>query len=228
MIISHKYKYIFIKTAKTAGTSIELALSKFCGKEDIITENNKTDELLRNKLGYRGPQNYYVPLRDYSFKDLINSIYKCKRLKFRSHNNAGFIRKHIDKSIWDNYFKFCFERNPWDKVISLYYWKYPSDPRPSLSDFISSGEAYNIYGGYDLYSIAGEIVVDNIFFFEDLHASMIDIKERLNLPEVPVLPSAKTGIRKDKRSYKEVLSLSDKESIANLYHREIAAFQYDW
>ncbi|MEL6382956.1 MAG: chondroitin 4-O-sulfotransferase, partial [Cyanobacteria bacterium J06626_18] len=31
MIISHEYKFIFLKTRKTAGTSIEIALSKFCG-----------------------------------------------------------------------------------------------------------------------------------------------------------------------------------------------------
>src|ERR1700682_2469961 len=37
MIISHKYKLIFIKTAKTAGTSIEVFLSKQCGPMDIVT-----------------------------------------------------------------------------------------------------------------------------------------------------------------------------------------------
>jgi hypothetical protein len=228
MIISHKYKFIFIKTAKTAGTSIELALSKYCGEEDIITKHNSTDEKLRNSLGYRGPQNYYIPLKFYSFKDFINSIYKFEPLRFRGHTNASFIISHIDKSIWDNYFKFCFERNPWDKAISLYYWRYKkSGPRPSLSEFISSGEAYNNYG-YDLYSISDKIVVDKIFFFENLHASMIEIKEFLNLPEVPVLPFAKTGSRKDKRSYKEVLSKSDQEFISNLYHREIAAFHYEF
>lgn len=31
MIVSHRYRYIFIKTKKTAGTSIEIALSRHCG-----------------------------------------------------------------------------------------------------------------------------------------------------------------------------------------------------
>ena len=37
MIISHTHKYIFIKSLKTAGTSVEAALSKHCGENDMVT-----------------------------------------------------------------------------------------------------------------------------------------------------------------------------------------------
>ena len=35
MIISHKYKFIFVKTAKTAGSSVETALTPLLGSEDV-------------------------------------------------------------------------------------------------------------------------------------------------------------------------------------------------
>ena len=37
MIISHKYRFIFVKTRKTAGTSVEAYLSQHCGDSDVLT-----------------------------------------------------------------------------------------------------------------------------------------------------------------------------------------------
>jgi hypothetical protein len=37
MILSHDRRLIFIKTQKTAGSSLELSLSQICGPTDIIT-----------------------------------------------------------------------------------------------------------------------------------------------------------------------------------------------
>lgn len=71
MILCHKYKFIFLKTKKTASTSIELLLSKICGKNDIITPVSEltwlgnlrrfekvTEEDLREIIKAKPPQNY--------------------------------------------------------------------------------------------------------------------------------------------------------------------------
>lgn len=57
MIISHKHRFIFIKTRKTAGTSIEISLSRYCGKDDVITPITPADEVLRGVFGMAA-QNY--------------------------------------------------------------------------------------------------------------------------------------------------------------------------
>jgi hypothetical protein len=37
MIVSHRHRFIFIKTHKTAGSSMEMALAPLCGPDDIVT-----------------------------------------------------------------------------------------------------------------------------------------------------------------------------------------------
>ena len=52
MIVSHSRRFIFIKTRKVAGTSVELFLSQLCSQEDIITPLG-LDEVLRPGMGAR-------------------------------------------------------------------------------------------------------------------------------------------------------------------------------
>ena len=227
MIVSHKNRFIFIKTEKTAGTSIEIALSKYCGPEDIITPITPEDEAKRKSLGYRGAQNYKIPFAKYSKIDFCKAVQQRSRLAFFNHAGASFIKRYLDKDIWDSYYKFCFERNPWDKVVSWYYWRYKKEPRPPISDFVQSTEA-NIIKGFELYTISSEIVVDKVFLFENLSQAMEEISAKLGLDEIPSLPKAKSGFRKDKRSYREILSEKDREKIRKVYAREIAYFNYEW
>ena len=227
MIISHKNRFIFIKTQKTAGTSIEIALSKYCGPDDIITPISPEDEAKRNELGFAGAQNYEIPFSRYSKADYLSFAFHRRRLRFHRHMAASRIVQYIDNETWDSYFKFCFERNPWDKVISWYFWRYKSEPRPTISEFIQSSEA-NLIEGFELYTIASEIVVDKVFFYEELDDAMNELAERLDLDEPISLPMAKARFRNDGRHFRDILSQPDKEKISKVYAREIAYFNYEW
>ena len=57
MILLREYGLLFLKTVKTAGTSLEIALSASADSADIVTPISPVDELVRIKEGYQLPVN---------------------------------------------------------------------------------------------------------------------------------------------------------------------------
>jgi len=69
MILSHEHKFIFIKTQKVGGTSLEIALANYCRPDDIITGISPKDEQNRRDLGFQGKQNDLLPKSSWEAKD---------------------------------------------------------------------------------------------------------------------------------------------------------------
>ena len=78
MIISYKYKFIFMKTRKTAGSSIQKALSTICGPDDIITPDAENTETARNvdKFVMNHPHPPINVVKDFIGNELWNSFFK--------------------------------------------------------------------------------------------------------------------------------------------------------
>ena len=230
MIISHKHKFIFLKTEKTAGTSIEIALSKICGSDDIITPISKPDELYRKVLGFRGAQNYKFPVSSYKTKQ-FSALFQSKsvrktKLGFYNHISASEAKKHLSKVVWKDYFKFCFERNPFDKFVSWYHWRNKEGKYPSMRAFIESGEAFAIKAA-DVYSPNGVLEVDKIYKFEALDEAIADLNERFHLAGALALPDRKTKERSEKKvSYRMELTDFEIEWIKHAYLKEIVHLGY--
>lgn len=230
MILSHKHKFIFIKTNKTAGTSIEIALSKFCGEDDIITPVAPEDEISRRKLGYRGPQHYRAPLADYGWRDYRNLAFRFRpKRRYYNHMTSTEVRQFVGEDVWNSYYKFCFERNPFDRLVSLYYWRNRKEPRQSISKFLESGFPVILKKyGYHSYTMDGRVVVDKVCRYESLRDELEGVRRQLGIPEALELPRAKASYRKDRRSYRELLTEGDKVEIARMFRSEIELFNYQY
>lgn len=233
MIVSHKHKFIFIKTEKTAGTSFEIALSKICGPEDIITPISKKDENYRKTLGYRGAQNYHFPISDYQLSDFLTLFrsrwHRKHKLGFYNHMPASLIKPRVGDEVWNDYFKFCFERNPYDKFVSWYYWMNKNNRYPSMQAFIESGDA-GIVRGRSLYTLDDEIAVDRIFKFEEINEAIGILNERFGLHGQLEMPgkNTKSGIRSEKAHYRDLLGPFEKSWIEENDKDLLARLDYSY
>jgi hypothetical protein len=227
MIVNHRHRFIFLKTKKTAGTSIEIALSQYCDGSDVLSRIGRWDEPIRTRLGYQGPANHLVPPERFTRSDWWRRHLLRRDIVFYNHMPAAEVLRRIGPETWSSYFKFCFERNPWDRAISAYYWE--NRGRRALPDFhrfLHRLRRAGLISNYPTYSIDGRIAVDRVLLYENLDAELQWLCARLALPGPLILPNAKRQFRKDRRPYQELYSERDRAFVAEACAREIEAFGY--
>jgi hypothetical protein len=225
MIVSHRHRYIFVRSRKTAGTSVEIALSKFCGPDDIISRD--ADDALRRELGYPGPQNDGgVPLRYYTFGEWRRLLTRGERARFKNHMPAARIRALVGEEVWRSYYKFAIERDPWDKAISLYYWRTRNEePRRPLLQFLQQVGARSLSNAH-IYLIDGKLAVDRMIRYENLAEQLEEIRQRLALPEPLALPRAKGTHRSERSHYSQLIGAAERAVIDAACAREIELLGY--
>jgi len=225
VIISHTHKYIFIKSEKTAGTSVEAALSKHCGGEDMVT-----------------------PLGDYWFNrdergQWIHSAMNAEG--FFQHDPAAEVKRKLDPRIWNEYLKFTIVRNPWDRVVSLFSWE--ARNRPELQPqrrlvhrlgvrfdgFTESIQQFREFVKTDwktndrFYLIDGEAFADLVIRYERLEQDLAEFCKRVGLPNVE-LPRLKAGMRKAGHHYSEYYDDDSREIVAVRHANDLRIFGYEF
>jgi len=206
MIVSHEHRFIFLKTLKTAGTSVEIALSRSIGPHDVVTAFGASeDEALRRSSGGRGPQRTAYPLRRlhrYRAGDWARLLRGRGRKRAYNHMPASEIRELVGTRVWDGYTKFAIERNPWDAAVSFYWFRYAGSM--PFDEYLRTHGVEMLRRNRRIVTLGGGLAVDALLRYESLQSELDEMAPRLGLAGSLELPHAKSGFRPASSPYQEM------------------------
>ncbi|MBN9889849.1 hypothetical protein [Salipiger abyssi] len=216
MLLSHEKKFIYMKTIKTAGTSVEVALEPYC-KPPAAQIAHDTDEHVSDYgiVGKRGTgqgEAYY------------------------NHMPAAQVRQKIGAEIWERYTKLCVIRNPFDKVVSYFWMQCAPTLRKEIAEreFSFAREVFRHWmlvkpalpNDRNVYCLAGEPALDRYLRYETLEQDYAVLCRDLDL-EQETLPRLKSGPRLFKEhGYRDYYTRDVAGVVLRSYDREFGWFGY--
>lgn len=183
-IVSFRHRFIFIKTRKTAGTSIEVDLSRRIEAEAVVTPvlpavPGHTPRNFQNRDG--------APL-------------------FRNHMRASEVRAALGLEIFDGFFKFCVEREPVEKCLSHFHMLKNRDNASGLRADERSALTWDSYvraGSFPLDAtkyedpdVPGRLLVDRVLSYERLSEDIKALAADLGIPDFKLQSRAKSDYRR--------------------------------
>lgn len=237
MIICHRHAFVFVKTRKTAGSSIEIALSRLCGPGDVVTRLGDEEERVRREEGGYGPAGHDKPLHRHGPRELWKRL-RHGRCATRFSNHAGLAtaRTLVDDVTWSRLLRVTSERNPWDKAVSRYYWqkrRWEKRPRrspfPPFVDYLEylEQEKPHWLSCWGIYTLDGAVAIDRFVFYEDLAGGLADLADDLGLDRAIELPGYRAKARgAAERDYRGEYDGRAAEIVARACRREIDHFGY--
>lgn len=203
MIVSHSNKFIFLKPRKVASTSLEINLAQSCSEQDIVTPissykpNTDSDVYIHQARNHEGLINHSTP------REIIGKIGLYK---------------------WFSYKKITIVRNPYDLVVSWYWYK--TEGKISFEEFVLNmpkldNEQYYFYNPISL-------KIANFYIkFENLDQDYKSVCEFLDIEYEPLIQT-KDKHRKDRKPYRDLHTKKTKEIIYNKYQQTIKTFKYEF
>ena len=145
------------------------------------------------------------------------------------------LSKKLNYDIFNNFFKFSVIRNPYDTIVSDYYWRNSLNNRHSQSitfkeilDELNSN-TYPMYGLLNLNKLMDKnlekVLCDKIIKYENLNKELSVVFNKLDISFGGKLEIFKKKSKREK-NYKKFYDNKSKKLIEKIFWKEIAMFGY--
>lgn len=221
MPISHEHKCIFFHIPKCAGSSIE---SRLGVGEDDVNEIPDYDIL----WGRHRHDLYDVagPVVEQDGKTVF--LYVELQHLTPEQMLAG---EYVSQDVFDSYYKFTFIRNPWDRLVSEYFWKTNRfDNFRAFLDWIAALDMSSELNQYPhfipqhrfVYNHKDRPMVNFVGKYEELFQGWESVRKKLEI-ETKGLPRL---LQSEHKPYVEYYDKSTADVVAQIYQRDIELFGY--
>lgn len=189
-----------------------------------------------------------------SFQESLCSSLGVKKNKIFSGKGDQIVSDHISASElkaligadeWDKCWKVALARNPWDRVLSTYYYNRDGVVNRGIqvgnkiplklwlkymsAKVLPFAAWVYVYPYHDcceyICDESGHIIVDTVYAFSSIDMAFAEVLEYLGKHEKPL---KKTNVSKGKPAYRSVYSNKSQRYVANRYHRDIWHFKWDF
>lgn len=214
MLLSLRYKFLFVHIAKTGGTSIRTALR-----------------------WYRWKDPYHIP--QYICSRISSLSHHRLACKLPRHAKAIAAYEMLPRELYNELFKFAFVRNPWDLQVSSFH--HIQRERPHLLGAIHDFESFlkwkldpdrpyhyivdtsiELQSDY-LVDLNGNIIVDFVGRYEQLEEDFHQVCGRIGI-RPPRLPHKRQA--KNRSTYQEYYTDETAQLVAEHFRRDIEMFGY--
>ena len=187
MLVSSQQKFLFVHIPKSAGTSVTAALKEFSDQPEKIWINR-----LLAKIGIN--VNWFGPFH---------------WVRGRKHSTARQMKIMYSDSVFNDYYKFAFVRNPWALLVSYYHY-IKSNQQHHRSEKVKNIDSFESYIHYEIKrnkinqsrfvtDTFGNDLVDFVGRFESLEKDLGVIFEQLGVEAE--IPHKNSSTHTDYRDY---------------------------